>query len=212
MTRDEAVAIIKRGLGFLNSTLHDDAIVAALKQAQVLREGGRSLPWFLLQEDETFAAVEGQQAYALPTGFIRLDVDFNDVRIVDSTGASYPIDPIGYDEAIRLYELTTNNQPEVYALRNNSINLFPYPDEAYTVQWSYYKKDDLLDTNIENQWLLNAPYVLIADAGLKMAKDLRDLEGAEVYQSEKAQWDDWFTREMTAKREANTLYVVGRYA
>lgn len=211
MTRDEAVAIIKRGLGFLDSTLHDDNIVAALQQAQALREGGRSLPWFLLQEDETFSLVVGQRAYSLPTGFLKEDIDFNVVSVVTSEG-SYPIDPIAYDEAFRLYDLTLEASPEVYSIRNDSFNVFPLPDVAHSIQWSYYKGADLLDTNIENAWLLHAPYVLIADAGLKMAKDLRDLEGAEIYRDEKTQWDDWFTRRMTEQRESNTRYVVGKYA
>jgi hypothetical protein len=212
MTRDEAIEIIKRGLGFLNSTIHDTAIVEALKRAQAIREGGLSLPWFLLREDETVAITPSQQSYALPTGFLKEDIDFNPVSITDAQGNVYYIDPIGYEEAVRLYAGATEGGPEVYSLRGSTINVFPLPDTTYTLTWSYYKTDDKLDTNIENLWLLHAPYVLVADAGLKMATDLRDLEGTSIYRSEKAQWDDWFTRRMTEQRESNTRYVVGKYA
>lgn len=212
MTRDEAVEIIKRGLGFLNSTVHDGSIVAALKQAQALREGGRSLPWFLLQEDEAFLLTPGEQEYALPTGFLKEDVDFNEVRVATATQEFYPIDPLAYDEALRLYNTDTQRMPQVYSIRKDTFAVFPIPDVVYGIQWSYYKSADVLDSNIENEWLLHAPYVLISDAGLKMAKDLRDLEATSIYRDDKAQWDDWFTREMTARRESTTRYVVGKYA
>lgn len=212
MTRDEAVAIIKRGLGFLSSTTHDDAIIAALKQAQFAREGGRSLPEFLLQEDETLAITADTANYTLPTGFLREDIDFNPVTITDSDGDVTILEPLGYDEAKALYEEGAEGTPEVYSVRKTEVWLFPTPDAALTLTWSYFKNDTVLDTNVENQWLANAPYVLIADAGLKMAKDLRDQAAAAIYQAEKSEWDAWYTRYMTEQREANTRYVVGKYA
>lgn len=212
MTRDEAVATIKRGLGFLQGTTHDDAIIAALKQAQTAREGGRSLPWFLLQEDQTLAITADTANYALPTGFFREDIDFNPVTVTDSDGDVTILEPLAYDEAKALYKEGASGTPEVYVVRNTEVWLFPTPDAALTLTWSYYAADTVLDTNVENKWLADAPYVLIADAGLKMAKDLRDQEAAAIFTADKSEWDAWYTRRMTEQREANTRYVVGKYA
>ncbi len=211
MLRDAAVDIIKRGLGFLQGKTHDEAIAAALQEAQAAREGGRSLPWFLLQEDETLALTADTPSYNLPSGFIREDVDYNPVLVISEEGTELPIDPLPYDEAFRLYEQAAEGAPEVYSIRKDQVWLFPTPDEAFTLQWSYFKADTLLQSNVENQWLIHAPYVLIADAGLRVATDLRDQEATAIFQSRKAEWDAWYTRQMTAQREANTRYVVGKY-
>lgn len=212
MLRDAAITIIKRGLGFLSSTTHDDAIVDVLKEAQAAREGARSLPWFLLQEDQTIALTEGTRAYALPTGFLREDIDFNPVSVEDADDELSILGPLGYDEAMALYAQDKEGIPEVYCIRASTLEIFPLPDADYTFKWSYYKADTVLDTNIENLWLEHVPYVLIADAGFKMAMDLRDEAATAIFQRRKNEWDDWYNRRMTEKLEANVRYIVGKYA
>ena len=212
MLRDAAVEIIKRGVGFRRGTALDATIIAALKQAQAEFEGAHSLPWFLRQENQTQALTSGTASYALPTGFVDIDNTFNPTYIVDSASEEAMVTPIAYDEGKALFISSASGVPIHYSIRTSTIVFFPTPDDSYTFYWSYYKTADTLDTNIENLWLLHAPYVLIANAGLKVATDIRDLEATAIYKAEVQKWNDWFTRRMTEKLEQNTRYAVGRYA
>jgi hypothetical protein len=212
MTRDEAVTIIKRRLGFRRGTDLDDDIIDALKEVQAKKEKAASLPWFLREENSDIAISSGTAAYNLPTGFIREDIDFSPVLIIDSDDEEFAIDPMGYDEAKRLYAFGVEDMPEVYSVRNTQVHLFPIPGEAYTLRWTYYKKADVLDTDIENKWLEHAPYVLIAGAGLRIAKDLRDVDATAIFSAEEREWNSWLVAHMTEHDEANQRYVVGKYA
>jgi hypothetical protein len=212
MTRDEAVTIIKRRLGFRRGTSIDDNIIEALKEFQSKKEKAASLPWFLREENSDTAIVASTAAYALPTGFIREDIDFSPAIVIDADSDEVILEPMSYDEAKGLYTPDAEGVPEVYSVRNTQFHLFPTPDADYTFRWTYYKKADVLDTDIENKWLEHAPYVLIAGAGLRIAKELRDVDATAIFSADEKEWNDWLIRHMTEHDEVNQRYVIGKYA
>ena len=55
--------------------------------------------------------------------------------------------------------------PKAYALDNRYYRIFPTPDASYKLKHIYYKQDTSLSTNIENQWLKYAPFLMIGVAG-----------------------------------------------
>lgn len=183
MLRAEAIAIIKRGLGFRQT--QDTAIIAALKEAQRELELGQTLPNFLLEFDTPVAVTAATNAITLPTGFIRLHDDY-DLYYVNSDNASVFLPRRNYTEAYQAYVASgeaddsavigqPSSYPQVVVLLNKTqAILIPTPTISFTAYLTYYKAAAKLDSDIENVWLANAPDVLIGMAGMIVAGNLRD--------------------------------------
>jgi hypothetical protein len=62
--------------------------------------------------------------------------------------------------------------PKAYVLRENSIRIYPAPNQPYVLIWSYWGKDAAPALGQANGWLTNAPWVLIGDAAKKIGADL----------------------------------------
>lgn len=213
MLRDAAIEEIKRGLGFRKGAGLDATIQEALEATQRELEGANTLPWFLLQQDQTVSLVKGTQSYALPTGFLRVEDDFNVTSLEDgSSNKSVGPGFLPYDECLDLYGFTEEAKPEAVAIRQSNLWFFPIPDAAYTFTWHYYKKDAVLTSNVENEWLKNVPDLIINMAGLRAATRARDPDSAAIFKAEAERWRSWLATEITARREAHVRYVVGRYA
>lgn len=178
MTRDEAVIEVRRILGF-RGTDQNDNIVLAMRQAQRLLEMGRSLPWFLIEEDTTLTGTADVAYVALPTGFLR-EVD----------DEPWYFSMSGEDDVVKMKKMPwdwvqdAGRNPEdgeveeglayYYALRKTRIYVRPVPTAAWTMVGSYYKAADTLDTASSNAWLTYAPELIYGSAALSMAQDLRD--------------------------------------
>jgi len=179
MLRSVAIQRIADGLG--NRSGLSDKIALRLQEAQRDLEAGKTLPLFLKQEEQTLLLPVGQHAVALPAGFIRED-DEEPLHYTSTTTLS----PIflqrkTYAEALTAYGSEEPGGPEVYVLRRSTIDFIRVADQAYTFTWSYFKAADILASEIENDWLRYAPDWLIGEAGLRMAKDLRDSDGVNVF-------------------------------
>ena len=176
MTRDEAATLIRSKLSFrASSTNLNLAIVNALQYTQRDLEMGKTLPPFLITESEALTGVANSPTIALPTGFLRLVEDENIWWNGTATAGVRELQRAEYKQLRAVWAGTTETSPRAYALRKNSIYIFPTPDVAHTYVWSYYKKADILDDGSdENVWLLNAPDLMIAQAGLLVAADLQD--------------------------------------
>jgi hypothetical protein len=190
VTRDAAVARILQGLSFRRGTSLNDVIVACLKEAQRNLERGKTLPRFLLLEDQTLSLVSGASTVAKPASFHR----------------SYDEDPIHYtppdtDKPFFLQEkrnlmdarqanIKTPNDPagpKVYVIRGSVIYFITVADRTYSLTWSYYKWGTVLSAgSTENEWLnetSGAPEWLIGEAGVRVASDLNDVPAATKFTS-----------------------------
>lgn len=206
MLRDAAVQQVHDGLGFrpLGTPLQS-LIINRMLMAQHYMEQGKSLPRFLLRLDETFQLFQGVSKAELPLGFIK-----------ESDESRMHFTPMGTDkpfylsrrytmDGMRAYILPSSEPtfPRVYAIRLRQdlnappvgvqfgpvpgvIDFFVPADKTYTLTWDYYSRDFVLTQNIENNWLRNAPLILIGLTGMYVARDLRDDQAlqrfTEVYQ------------------------------
>ena len=197
MLRDEAVARIHNNLGYrpLGTSLQG-GVETRLQRAQEYMEQGKSLPWFLLQLDATFTLFVGNSAFALPVGFIR-ESDESRLHVLGSSPIHYLSRRYTID-GMQAYQLATDSiMPSVYAIRRQ-MNATPAPGvkttpspgvveffrtfgQNYTFEWDYYKKDAPLTSNIENNWLREAPEVLIGLAGASVAHDLHNTEAEQGF-------------------------------
>src|SRR5688572_16033869 len=164
MLGSEAVTRIKEGLGFLSGTHHDARILARLNEAKRDFEHGKTLPRFLLQEDQTLALAAGARTIALPSGFIRVHDDEKPHYLPsDSTVPLFLIRKSFTDASLayQRYEegsvITTPNEapPEIYVIRKSVIDFMVIADAAYTIYWSYYKAADDIVSGSDNLWLNN---------------------------------------------------------
>jgi hypothetical protein len=208
MDRDTAVARIQQKLGFRTDLVSQ--IQQALQDAQDQLERGATLPWFLIQEDQTFVitpsvpASATPQEYALPTTFIR-DVDEQDGTLrwqkqkpgpqvflerLDYAVAEkrfYGKTVVTYDEGVVIIPSEDTQfspgTPIAYVVRANTVRIYPGPDITYNLLWSYYAHDDnITGSNMTNNWLTFAPYLLIGEAGSLIAEDTRDKEAFDAFQ------------------------------
>jgi hypothetical protein len=209
MTRDEARGIIQRGLGF--RTDRADDIVSAMQQAQRLFEQGKTLPWFFIQEDQEITLAADASTASIPEGFIR-EIERNQgMRFIPSGGTTYRwITKAWYDELQDVHRTTETGEPSYYVIRKSTF-LFDRPaSAATTLYWDFYKKAEVLTSNVENAWLANAPDLLIGAGGEIIARDLRDDRALAKFQELRmAAWDA-VIRENAMREVANREIVLGR--
>lgn len=179
MTRDEAVAIIAQRLG--NRTDLDSTIVAEMKLVQTDLEQGDFLPWFLISEHSQVTSTADEERVAVPSDFLReLDDEYNCLWYVDSDGVRNPLVKTDYDAALAKYGKTSGTDaPEVYCLEGGYFRVFPVNSSTLTLELSYYATDQVLSTDIENQWLKYAPSLMINATGKVVAMFIGN-EGAQA--------------------------------
>jgi hypothetical protein len=191
MMRDDAVIRINDGLGF-RATGHSltDKIILRLQEAQRDLEKGKTLPPFLILEDETFTLPLGEHAVDLPDNFIRLDDNnlphFTNFDTFLPTYLTYERD---YSKAVqRLITMQRPGEPQqtvlaprLFVIRSSTIDFLTTADRDYELTWNYYQAGALLTSNIENLWLSEAPEWLIGEAGYRICRDARDEDGAAIF-------------------------------
>lgn len=183
MTRTEAVQRINDGIGFRAAgNALEPTIIRRLQEAQRDLEKGKTLPRFLILEDQTLSLLAGTHAVALPVGFLR-DVDDVGIRFYNPVNSSkarflkrvYLKDGIqasSFVSEMDPSEPIQRRAPQFYAIRKTTIDFISVVSTDFTLIWDYYKAADLLTTDVENAWLKYAPEWLIGEAGLRLARSL----------------------------------------
>lgn len=200
MQRSEAIAIIKRGTGFRQT--QDQAIIAALQEAQRDLELGKTLPTFLMKYDAEITVTADNELINLPEDFLRFSDDY-DLYYLNQYSAQVFLPRKNRQEAYQAYVARgtvddrpqdwTSNYPAVVVARGKTqAELIPTPKVSFTAYLSYYAKADTLDAEGENAWLANAPDALVGLAGMIVAGNLRDAGAMQRFQ-------------LQAKRGANAL-------
>ena len=183
MTRTEAVQRINDAIGFrsLGNPL-EATIIRRLQEAQRDLEKGKTLPRFLIQEDQPLVLNTGEHTTPLPAGFLR-DVDETGIRFYiapNSTRVRF-LKRVYYKDGIQASAFVSEHDPsepiqrrapQFYVIRKTAIDFITVANTTYNFLWDYYKAADLLTTDIENAWLRFAPEWLIGEAGLRLARSL----------------------------------------
>lgn len=182
MLRDVAVARVKQLLAF--KTNLDAEIVQAMVEQQQDLERNSELPSFLRKKYTAFATAVGIQTVSAPADFIR-EWDNDVISITATDGTTSWIQELRKDDdnTLRLRWPVTDgtNLPMGYSRLDKTFYFYPTPDKIYTLEGSYYAKDQVLATNIENAWLRELPFLLIARAGLMLAAALRDKDALGLF-------------------------------
>ena len=187
MNGSEAVKRVNQAIGFRPDGHSLETIIAQrFGEAQDELEMGKTLPKFLLQEDQSLILTLGAHTVNIPTGFARAD-DERPISYV-ITGTSRPKflqQKRIYRDAIDAYsgsDFTTTGF-KVYVIRNSVIDFIINAPASTTFTWNYYKYADAFSTGAENAWLAHktAKYWLIGEAGYRIAYDLRDANAKTLF-------------------------------
>lgn len=185
MLLSEAIAIIKRGLGFRQT--QDTAIIAALQAAQRILETGRTLPDWLLVTNEAVVVTPGVPDIVLPPRLLRLHDD-HDLYYVNTSGGLTTLPKKHYGEAVEAYPVASSppsgQYPKVFVqITKDAGLLLPTPTVTTLTQvfLTYYRSAVVLNAEMENEWLLNAPDYLIGLAGMQVAGNVRDKDAIAMF-------------------------------
>lgn len=185
MTRDEAVSMIKMQLGFRAN--QDANIVTCLSLAQTQLELQPTKPWFLVSEDSYIRTEAAENRVPLPEDFLQEHEDgclyYVPDDVEDATDHVLLVKD-DYDVLKANFANKVSAAPQAYAILGSYFRIFPVPGDDYLIRMTYYKKDTLLTTNVENGWLKYAPMLLMGKAGQIIAGGpLRDMEAVKVFQN-----------------------------
>jgi hypothetical protein len=209
MLRDVAVTRIQDGLGF--SSRQSDKIILRLQEAQRELEMGKTLPKFLLQEQTIPLTLPvGQSLVALPTGFLRMDEDNPPHYTSPTSGLPvYVSVKRAYRDAFEANFSGESEGPKVVVILKNYLSFINPADTTYTLAWNWYKAADELTSNIENEWLANAPEWLIGEAGWRMAMDVRDKDAVTIFDNMRKTARASVLGEILASDDASGPLVMG---
>jgi len=218
VTRTQAVQRVNRDIGFRPAGNPLEAtIVDVLQEAQRDLEKGKTLPKFLLLEDQTLTLVAATHTVAKPARFLR---ENDDTRIrffpPSSTIPRFLMRKL-YIDAVEANLKPHNNPnasiqptaPSVYVMRQSTIDFITIADQTYTLYWDYFQSDVVLTTDVENLWLKNASDWLIGEAGLRIAKSLGNQQAIGTFTDLRAAGRAAVFAEDIASEEASGPFVMG---
>lgn len=187
MLGSDAVKRVNDAIGFRPDGHSLEAVIARrFAEAQDELEMGKTLPRFLLQEDQSLVLALGAHTVNIPAGFARADDERPISYVV--TGTSRPKflqQKRIYKDAIDAFsgsDFTTTGF-KVYVIRNTVIDFIINAPSTTTFTWNYYKYAAAFALGSENEWLAHktAKYWLIGEAGYRIAYDLRDANAKTLF-------------------------------
>ena len=128
------------------------------------------IPYFVESAEERIyrelkcRQMETAVSSAVSSGVIALPSSFRGFKTLYVDGSPItPLRPMDLDSLYR--EFTTRSsdgEPLAYAINGANVEFGPYPDSAYTIKGTYWKKLDVLsDANTSNWLITDAPYLLL---------------------------------------------------
>ena len=185
MTRLEAQTLIENRLG--QRTGLGTRIQGELRAAQRHFERKAFLPWFL-RSTALFASSDTW--FLMPEGFLR-EVDDEYLLSIVTENGQKGLTKVDYQFIATQEGMTGPGEPRFYTIETDSnqprptVNLFPQPDRSFLWRMVYFKQEpELLYDISENNWLIYAPDLITAKAGLDISKALRAPEATQLFGSD----------------------------
>lgn len=208
MTPNEARDELWRGLGFRQD--RESTLFYELNQAQIRLEEDEKLehPWFLLDRYSMGDTVAGTQAMALPINFLQLDDD-EAPEYYDTDAAIWLPLVVDQPDILKL-NYPGEGSPQAVAIRGLFMEVYPIPDAAYTIRASMFRRGGPIQKDgPETAWLYWAGAAVIAEAGVRMAGDLRDVNALQNFTTRKQEAMTALMRKINARKLAGTRPVMG---
>jgi hypothetical protein len=204
MLRDTAIALIAARLGDRDDLTNQ--LIAEMQLAQTRLESDIFLPWFLLSEKATMETEIGEDRIPLPCDFLMEFEEGTLFYVDDEEEEPVPLVKETFEKIREAYPGT--GAPKAYALTNGYFRLRYVPDAVYTLGVIYYQRDTVLDSNIENRWLLNAADWLIAETGMVAANWIQNDRMAQIFRAERDAARSRILTRHEARMHANMDYYM----
>ena len=206
MTRSEAVKVVQARLGGRYDTRTQTMIETELLTQQEYLETRVFLPWFLFQEAQVNSVI-GESDIPVPEDFLREYAEDINVPAFWYQNAAGKWLPVPKKMVMDVYFLEgETGPPRAYSLFGGVIRLWPVPDAVYPCRLYYFRKDNKLTSDFENDWLKHASSLLCARAGEAVAVNLRDKDAVAFFQGKVQEAEMELLRVHLARQDAN-LYV-----
>ena len=165
MTRDKAIARIQQVLGFRRDLV--DEVQAGLIEAQEDAESGELgfIPWFL-RTRSLYNIAAGVASIALPEDYLR---EYDHETFALWFLGIGPAQRVEYFSSTGDGTLKSGQVAYWVNTVNHTLELDRGYDSPIRAEYLYYKKDVVINGNIENLWLENGSQYLIGSAGSKMS-------------------------------------------
>ena len=101
--------------------------------------------------------MEKRSTALLDTQYTQLPDDFYEpIRMAITSGDTYTLELSNLQNLAdqRQRTLNTSGRPQLYAITDGSINVWPAPDGQYTLEMVYYSDIDALTTSNTSNWVL----------------------------------------------------------
>lgn len=205
MTRDTAAALVMQRLG--KRTGLDTDVALELQQAQSDLELGTHLPWFL-KKDLSLTTVASVRYVSLPSDFLRETEEL--LWITTSNGVRQLVKG-QYDELYNREIFDSDYlQSYYYAVVGTKLYVFPLPASAMAITGFYFAQDAVLSAgNSENNWSKYVSGLLIARAGLRMSKTLRDGEAFGLFKADYEEAFGEMLKSDVAREQAAMSAIMG---
>lgn len=221
LTQGDAINRLNEGFGFRASGHLQEAMFARrLQEAQRDLEKGKTLPRFLLLENQSLFLAAGTHNITYPGGFIRDDDDNRIHYTPIDSNVPYYLTPMRYNDAVRVMSARQRPDepqletiaPQVYTFRNFDIDFITTADVDYNLTWNYYAQAAILNGNGDtNLWLQYAPEWLIGEAGERIARSLRDQDALAEFQEMKTKARAAIFGDMIADEDMMGPLQMGRW-
>lgn len=209
MTRDEARKQIQDMLGHRKDLVDD--IERALRFVQEELESEATLPFFLRVVDDSLSTTADENIIQRPQDFIRFwDDDPFSLIFTDESGGAATNFPLKKGSQKYLREAFSGETRTMgYSEVGEEFQLFPTPTDAWPLVISYYGKDRVLDSNIENKWLRYLSGLMIGRAGFIVATGIRDKDAQAFFGALAAAGTEKLNQMSTAQDEAGGRWIMG---
>lgn len=154
-------------------------------------------PFWFKETVSTFSTTATTKIYT--TSVIPTDIsEIDRMEVVDS-GDDFPLTEVTFDEIEDMDTGHYEGVPKFYAYYDDSIYLYPIPDDTYTIRIAYTKTYSQLSADADtNDWTTEAEDLIECHAlSTIYARTIKDVEQAQTY---RAMADD-FLQALRSKSE-----------
>lgn len=185
-----------------------DTSITAIVQAQLLTavEFYTNERFWFNEKQTTLTTSSSLAYYAWPTDLIEID----QVTAYDSSGTSYELEPITYQQMSARDYGNTFGQPFWYSTYGKQFRLYPVPNGTYTFVVSHqYSPATLSASTDSNPWTTDAETLIRARTLKNCAARFKDFDAARLYEEMERQELDRLKRQTEKLLSTNELQGSG---
>ncbi len=215
-TVDDLILRMKYRLSRQQDTSIDARILAELIAAQETLEDGTTLPWFLhTQASRSVVGVHDSFSLSSYPGFLRVAEDDFGLRVEDLTREDETLVKLQrqdtYGQLLRYSsgEADAATLPDSYCILGTTVHVRKKQVVDRTYYLSYYREDVTIPAvGNSTLWTINVPDLIMAEAGINVARYLRDSEALQLFTALRGAKYAEMVRRNQALQDADQNYVM----